>query len=274
MKNAFTLIELLVVIAIIAILAAILFPVFAQAKAAAKTTACLSNAKQIGLGTMQYLADSDGDFPQNWFGDGNPFWEFWWQSHPTKGANAGVAYKWMDAIYPYVKNQDMFTCPVANLGSGVEKYIYRENLTQRSPVAWEQPATRRWGSYCSNTAYWDGGPGTPPTSDRGTGTVNESQLQDSSGTIWVADGDGSFQCSWANINQQPNVSNLTIKTLGINGGLDPYEGAVVFRHQNRANVVWTDGHAKSITPGDATVKVTDSAQRTFGAYKRFTVEDD
>ena len=64
MKKAFTLIELLVVIAIIAILAAIVFPVFAQAKNAAKTTACLSNAKQIGLGTMQYLADSDGDFPK------------------------------------------------------------------------------------------------------------------------------------------------------------------------------------------------------------------
>ena len=70
------------------------------------------------------------------------------------------------------------------------------------------------------------------------------------------------------------MSNLTIKTLGINGGLDPYEGAVVFRHQNRANVVWTDGHAKSITPGDATEKVTDNSKRTFGAYKRFTVEDD
>ena len=65
MKKAFTLIELLVVIAIIAILAAILFPVFAQAKAAAKKTSALSNQKQIGLAVIQYMADADDTFPRN-----------------------------------------------------------------------------------------------------------------------------------------------------------------------------------------------------------------
>ncbi len=64
MKRAFTLIELLVVIAIIAILAAILFPVFSHAKEAAKKTACLSNMKQIGLATQMYLNDHDGKYPQ------------------------------------------------------------------------------------------------------------------------------------------------------------------------------------------------------------------
>jgi prepilin-type N-terminal cleavage/methylation domain-containing protein len=63
MKRAFTLIELLVVIAIIAILAAILFPVFAQAKESAKRTACLSNSRQMGLATMMYNQDWDGSFP-------------------------------------------------------------------------------------------------------------------------------------------------------------------------------------------------------------------
>jgi len=65
MKRAFTLIELLVVIAIIAILAAILFPVFAQAKEAAKKTSCLSNIKQTGTATMIYLSDSDDTFPRH-----------------------------------------------------------------------------------------------------------------------------------------------------------------------------------------------------------------
>lgn len=60
MKRAFTLIELLVVIAILAILAAILFPIFAQAKGAAKKSACLSNMKQLGIGTGLYVADNDG----------------------------------------------------------------------------------------------------------------------------------------------------------------------------------------------------------------------
>lgn len=62
-RRAFTLIELLVVIAIIAILAAILFPVFAQAKESARQSACLSNLKQIGMGMMMYTGDSDGKYP-------------------------------------------------------------------------------------------------------------------------------------------------------------------------------------------------------------------
>lgn len=69
MKRAFTLIELLVVIAIIAILAAILFPVFARAKASAKKTTCLSNLKQIGTGVGMYLADNDDFYPNT----GDPY---------------------------------------------------------------------------------------------------------------------------------------------------------------------------------------------------------
>jgi prepilin-type N-terminal cleavage/methylation domain-containing protein len=71
-NRAFTLIELLVVIAIIAILAAILFPVFAQARAAARKTVCMSNMKEIMLGTRMYMDDYDGHFPRIQASNGQP----------------------------------------------------------------------------------------------------------------------------------------------------------------------------------------------------------
>jgi prepilin-type N-terminal cleavage/methylation domain-containing protein/prepilin-type processing-associated H-X9-DG protein len=102
-RRAFTLIELLVVIAIIAILAAILFPVFAQAREAARTTSCLSNVKQLSLGAMMYVQDYD-----------EKFWGWNWGFN-CNGGNAGQ-YRdsgsfWTMAIYPYVKNQKIYQCP-------------------------------------------------------------------------------------------------------------------------------------------------------------------
>ncbi|MFN8220716.1 MAG: prepilin-type N-terminal cleavage/methylation domain-containing protein [Fimbriimonadales bacterium] len=121
MKKAFTLIELLVVIAIIAILAAILFPVFAQAKTAAKKAAAISNQKQIGNGLMMYMADSDDVFPRS---DDcipgsslNPALK----TRPFNPAGVGCTaapfynrfnhYAWQKWIYPYVKNIDLFEHP-------------------------------------------------------------------------------------------------------------------------------------------------------------------
>ena len=111
LRRAFTLIELLVVIAIIAILAAILFPVFAQAKAAAKKTACLSNNKQIGVGLYLYLGDSDDTLPMANYPAfpayvGPPFTVFQWHG----GAGIGEL-SWADLILPYSKNVDIFACP-------------------------------------------------------------------------------------------------------------------------------------------------------------------
>lgn len=102
--SAFTLIELLVVIAIIAILAAILFPVFAQARAKARQAACLSNMKQMGIGLMMYSQDYDEFFPINNFTyspDGAT--TNWIEAHGG----------WMGHIYPYTKNAEIYKCPEA-----------------------------------------------------------------------------------------------------------------------------------------------------------------
>jgi prepilin-type N-terminal cleavage/methylation domain-containing protein/prepilin-type processing-associated H-X9-DG protein len=88
MKKGFTLIELLVVIAIIAILAAILFPVFAQAREKARAITCVSNEKQMGLAILQYTQDNDETYPMLQYL--NPI--------------TGQAQDWQFAIYPYVKN--------------------------------------------------------------------------------------------------------------------------------------------------------------------------
>jgi prepilin-type N-terminal cleavage/methylation domain-containing protein len=100
MKRAFTLIELLVVIAIIAILAAILFPVFAQAKEAAKKTACLSNMKQLGLGFQLYLGDNDDKV---FYRSGSAFSRS--GNIPTFNTN-----RWWNLLMPYTKNKDIFKC--------------------------------------------------------------------------------------------------------------------------------------------------------------------
>ncbi|RYG40120.1 prepilin-type N-terminal cleavage/methylation domain-containing protein, partial [bacterium] len=92
-RRAFTLIELLVVIAIIAILAAILFPVFAQAKGAAKKTAALSNSKQLGTASMVYASDNDDAFPSVY--------------DSSEGATCGGDP--ICTMYPYVKNLDLWT---------------------------------------------------------------------------------------------------------------------------------------------------------------------
>jgi len=96
-KKAFTLIELLVVIAIIAILAAILFPVFAKARSRARTTQCMNNVKQISTAFLSYFQDYDERFP--------PF-----AGVTTWGDKQG----WSERLYPYVKNMQVYRCPENN----------------------------------------------------------------------------------------------------------------------------------------------------------------
>ncbi len=104
-KTGFTLIELLVVIAIIAILAAILFPVFARARAKARQTTCLSNIKNLALAHHMYTQDFDETFPlcyMHSFGS------------PVLNEFEGVSRRWiywLDSVKPYVMNKDIYKCP-------------------------------------------------------------------------------------------------------------------------------------------------------------------
>ncbi len=105
-KTAFTLIELLVVIAIIAILAAILFPVFAQAREKARQTACLSNMKQMGYAIQMYSQDYDETLIPFWYVNASPY----------PGGGWDIRRTFMYLSQPYVKNWDIFTCPSGSQG--------------------------------------------------------------------------------------------------------------------------------------------------------------
>jgi prepilin-type N-terminal cleavage/methylation domain-containing protein len=128
-RRAFTLIELLVVIAIIAILAAILFPVFAQAREKARATACLSNMKQLGTAFQMYAQDYDETFPGIRFG-GNPGESWPWVVYEGSVDWNGV---FTHGVQPYIKNRQILQCPSAtetNRWSGTNglSYCYNEYL--------------------------------------------------------------------------------------------------------------------------------------------------
>jgi prepilin-type N-terminal cleavage/methylation domain-containing protein/prepilin-type processing-associated H-X9-DG protein len=143
-KNAFTLVELLVVIAIIALLAAIIFPVFARMREDGRATSCLSNLRQLGMASLMYAQDNDESFALNRLPDEN---------HVLKPCNASVIdfsglegskYTWKRAILPYVKNRQVFRCPSNS---------YAEKPGDESNPGW--PATEKLPiSYAYNGSYF------------------------------------------------------------------------------------------------------------------------
>ncbi|HEY3332912.1 MAG TPA: DUF1559 domain-containing protein [Capsulimonadaceae bacterium] len=118
--KAFTLIELLVVIAIIAILAAILFPVFATAREKARQTGCLSNLKQLGLAYTQYEQDYD-------------------EMVPAGNSGYGWGLGWAGQVYPYVKSTKSYICPSDTTANAVSSYATNSNMVGYTSAATPTP---------------------------------------------------------------------------------------------------------------------------------------
>lgn len=140
-RHAFTLIELLVVIAIIAILAAILFPVFAQARESARATSCLSNTKQIALGQMMYSQDYDEIIVP-------------WRNCPTLAGDtfpatcaavpSRIPYLWTNLLQPYLKNSQIFFCPSFNEALTAKAMDEPDCDGAGSSVDWLRPSPRQY----------------------------------------------------------------------------------------------------------------------------------
>ena len=230
-KRAFTLIELLVVIAIISLLAAILFPVFARARENARRTSCLNNMKQIGLGLLAYTQDYDETLVADWFGP---------DTGTTDPEGTGQRrYKWMDAIFPYVKSEQVFNCPSQTFRNNFGPYRYFGYITA---------PTTNYGSYVINHSYrgcatgsaicGTGGPWTPPVShpiESVNEIISQSDVVVPATTVWVMDGNGDFYFGPSSGIIGPSSSDP--RTM---------QNAVE-RHLNTINTLFVDGHVKAMS---------------------------
>lgn len=212
MKKAFTLIELLVVVAIIAILAAVLFPVFARAKEAAKKTACASNVRQIGLAWQLYNADYEGTLMRVRTESGTTAY-YWF------GSFDGTILKEDEGLlYSYLQSKQIRACPsifhLVRAATGLTGYGY--NYVYLSPSEF-----------------------LPPNYTEVAIPVRESQVADNAQTVAFAD------CA------RINNWQYSLPTLETSGYLEPPSSeypAFHGRHSGFGLILWADTHAKVFRP--------------------------
>jgi prepilin-type N-terminal cleavage/methylation domain-containing protein/prepilin-type processing-associated H-X9-DG protein len=231
-KRGFTLIELLVVIAIIAILAAILFPVFSKAREKAREISCASNLRQIGLSLTSYVQDYDDTYPLT----------FYWD-YASTGAPSCVSTEFQ-ALQPYQKSSLIILCPSdpkpLNYSAGIQGMMGTPICTSTPPAGVM--------SYQTNINLIDSGIPNPLVTATG-GTPQAAK-------------------SLSVVGFPANTPAFYDASMYVNYSTGAYVIPVQPRHNGLANVVWADGHVSAIT---ATPQLNGTAPVTQAALDGQTI---
>ncbi len=217
-RRAFTLIELLVVIAIIAILAAILFPVFAKAREKARQTSCLSNTRQFAIATLSYVQDYDETFPESVTSMENTI------LMPGSGDHAWTVY---DSVMPYMKNNQIMVCPSDKPGT--------DFVTLLGSLGLQTAGNFRYGSYVYNFALFQD-PELPPGLGASDPVVPLAMIEEPVNTTMF------FDSRYVTPGQPWDPENPGAG--GPTGAFEWDNFPGVPRHNGGMNVCLVDGHAK------------------------------
>lgn len=269
--RGFTLIELLVVIAIISILAAILFPVFAQAREKARSISCLSNQKQIGLGLAMYVQDYDEVFPM---GQNNIVWK-----------DDSTQVTWAEMISPYTKQGEVqangrrttkggiWTCPSHPADYQNSHYGYHFDLMpDGASCSWVGTPTE-----LSTLSDIDAPTEKIAFLEKGSNDGNSSWYQMA---VWEWDWHDTVKTGnnidpakdGMKLQLSPNLGDCDIQpNPNVGGSFSNWGGCSMrprFRHNGTANVIYLDGHAKAMPKG--TIKWYKNIYMPVGAARGWT----